>query len=190
MKTSLERARASQAVHRTQGHLRSYPSENDFWDSYCTIANRLPVAIRQQGLARALQMEMLWAGKLRDEKKTGAMAVLSDICAGVLVWRDTAGQPDGFAELIKAINLVKRSAPVISALIEQAIALEDFQDYCLLQREVIEIVAWLKMLGELHRPEKKAAGKSAGAAPAAGETPQTGDGAGDGDEADAEESDS
>jgi hypothetical protein len=115
--------------------------------------NGLPLAIRQQGLARALQMQMLWAEKQKGKKKQGARAALGDICEGVLAWHEAAGEPANFAPLIDEVQLKEGPNERTGALIEKAVNL-GFWDYAVLQREVIEIVAWLKILSQTYKKKQ------------------------------------
>jgi hypothetical protein len=151
---SLERERAATAVRGIRDHLKTHPTKKEFWDAYAKAANGLPMAIRQQGFARAMQMELTLAVKAKDEKKAGRLAVLTDICTGIITWEDAAGKPAGFAVLVTAINAANAENKA-TVLIEQAITL-DFWSYTVLQRETLEILAWLKMLCKPHEPPKDA----------------------------------
>ncbi len=158
---SLERGRATKAVNGVHEHLETHPTKTEFWDAYAKVANGLPMAIRQQGFARALQMEVARAEKAKDEKKAGHLAVRSDICAGILAWHDAAGRPTAFNTLVAA-TYAANDQNRASVLIEQSIRL-DFWSYTLLQREALEILAWLKMLCKPHEtPNDKADSPPAG----------------------------
>lgn len=151
---SLERRRAMEAITSVKAHLTSHQTETRFWKAYAKVANGLPIAIRQQGVARALQTEVARAGKQQNEKAQGAWAILEDICKVLLKWYEVANKPAEFKNLFEADTekAVTETALNIHKLIEQAIAL-DFCAYTVLQREVIEIVSWLKILSIPHRPK-------------------------------------
>jgi CRISPR/Cas system CMR-associated protein Cmr5 small subunit len=161
---SLERSRAEKAVSQISTHRKLNRTQTEFWSTYCNAANALPMAIRQQGIARGMAMGLAKA------KKPGHLDVLDDICKGVLEWYNTAGRPSAFKDLTEAIDkdASKYDEATMKArvatFIENAIAL-DFWSYTVLQRECMEILAWLKTLSAPHNPPAKKNGKSASGGP-------------------------
>lgn len=178
MIASLERSRAATAVDRIGKHNAFKPAS---WGAYAKLANSLPMAIRQQGLARAVAMTVASFAKEKDPlKKLGRASVLDDLCEGILSWHTNAGTPAAFNNLTTAIastatsdepNAVNIQARAC-ALIDQSIKL-DFWSYTVLQRECQEILQWLKVLSEQHKPKEPAGGP--GVSPS---VPATADGEG------------
>jgi hypothetical protein len=167
MIASIERARAAKAVGRIGQHKDSYGEKTPFWKGYCNVANALPTQIRVQGLARALASAVAAAAKKSGDEEKGCRAVLDDLVETLLSWHATAREPAAFAALVDEIRpeYDKRA----EHLIKQAIAL-DFRDYTVLQREVLEGLAWLKTLAAPYKPEgNDAKGGASSKAEGAGE---------------------
>jgi hypothetical protein len=94
MVESLERSRAGKAVERINHHLGTHERRKDlFWQDYGNAVAGLPLAIRQQGLARAL------AEVRAGARKDGRFAVLGDLCEGILIWFEEARKPPAFTDL-------------------------------------------------------------------------------------------
>lgn len=158
MTQDLERQRAQTAVNRVKAHTGKFDpkTKKEFWRFYCGTAHGLPALIRMHGLARALAVEFAASTKGAEDGKKGRLTAIDDIAEGLLTWH-SAAKLERFDQFATALgqtraydiaNMQERTKSVIEALIAL-----DFRSYTVLQREALEILAWLKNLSAPYKPK-------------------------------------